>query len=448
MTRYITEPAKQIPIIATADLCIAGGSCTGVFAAIRAARMGLKVVLIERSNMLGGVAVNGLVNIWHSLHDIYGKEQIIAGLTAEMIERLQKRNAIEIDPNPNKSYTFNTWELAILLDELVKEHHIQVMLHTSYTAVVKEGKKLQAVIVENTDGRGAVAADFFIDATGDGRIAKDLNIPSYTNSTIQPPSSCFHLQGNFQDVDVNSLVRTHCHEFDLEDDWGWSSNVAGCKGISMRADNHVFQVRCDKADDLTFSEIEGRRQAKAFLDLIRKYGRNDTQYAFTALSSCIGVRETVHYETSFQAKAEDLLLGKRYDAPIMNGSYRIDIHHSENKGITFLYLDGREETFYGKYTSMEIGNWREKRGLSGEPAAYYQIPFQLLVGEYDNFIAVGRMIHADEGAYGALRVMVNLNQLGEAAGTAAALCVDRRIILPALDGRMVTAKLRKGGSIL
>jgi glycine/D-amino acid oxidase-like deaminating enzyme len=39
-----------------ADVCVLGGSCTGVFAAVRAARLGMRVVLIERENMLGGAA--------------------------------------------------------------------------------------------------------------------------------------------------------------------------------------------------------------------------------------------------------------------------------------------------------------------------------------------------------------------------------------------------------
>ena len=81
MNEYILEPERKVPVIEKADLCVVGGSCTGVFAAVRAARLGLKVVLIEKHNMLGGTAVSGLVNIWHSLHDTDRKNQVIAGLT-------------------------------------------------------------------------------------------------------------------------------------------------------------------------------------------------------------------------------------------------------------------------------------------------------------------------------------------------------------------------------
>ena len=152
------------------------------------------------------------------------------------------------------------------------------MLHISYVSVIKENNTLKSVIVENVDGRGAVAAKFFIDATGNGRIAKDLEMPSYTNATIQPPTSCFYLNGNTDGVDLGDLVRRHGKEFGLEDDWGWYADIVGCKGITMRADNHVFNVRCHRAADLTYAETEGRRQADALVSMLRKYGKANENY--------------------------------------------------------------------------------------------------------------------------------------------------------------------------
>lgn len=135
-----------------------------------------------------------------------------------------------------------------------------------------------------------------------------------------------------------------------------------------------------------------------------------------------------------------LLLGETYPDTVMRGTYRIDIHHQTDNGITFKYLDGRCETFYGKGTGAVYGNWREEMGLSGDCAKFYSLPFSVLVQErYANFIPVGRMLNADEGAFGALRVMVNLNQLGEAAGIAAALCAqggDVRTLDGAAVGRL------------
>ena len=449
MTEMIFEPARQIPVVAEADLCVVGGSCTGVFAAVRAARLGLKVVLVEKQNKLGGVAVSGLVNIWHCLVDMDFKDRIIAGLTLETIEKLYSKGVLTIQDNRNATYNFNPNELTILLDKYIKENNINLMLHTSYCSVVSEGDDVKAIIVENKDGRQAIKAKFFIDASGDGDVARDLSIPSFVNDYLQPPSACFHLQGEMDGVDLKELVLSHGKEFGLDDDWGWSTHVADCKGLTMRADNHVFGVRCNIASDLTKAEMEGRRQADAFVSMVRKYGRKDTSYALTNLCSYIGIRETVHYKTKFQANEKPLLLGERYSAPIMNGTYPIDIHHANDMGITFRHLDGLEVTEYGKGTKVVQSNWRENMGLTGDYAKYYQIPFDILVGErYHNFIAAGRMLNADMSAFGALRVMVNLNQIGEAAGVAAYLAVDRSQTVQEIDGTAVTELLRKGGSAL
>ncbi|MCC5788254.1 MAG: FAD-dependent oxidoreductase [Opitutales bacterium] len=56
----IQEPSRDLPIISEVDVCVLGGSCTGVFAAVRAARRGLRVAIVEKSNRFGGVATNGL----------------------------------------------------------------------------------------------------------------------------------------------------------------------------------------------------------------------------------------------------------------------------------------------------------------------------------------------------------------------------------------------------
>jgi heterodisulfide reductase subunit A-like polyferredoxin len=54
--RKLIEPSREISIVEDYDICIIGGSCTGVFAVVRAARLGAKVVILEKMNSFGGVA--------------------------------------------------------------------------------------------------------------------------------------------------------------------------------------------------------------------------------------------------------------------------------------------------------------------------------------------------------------------------------------------------------
>lgn len=445
VNRYITEPAKKIPVIAEADICVIGGSATGVFAAVRAARLGAKVILVERSNCFGGTATNGLVNVWHTLLDTENKKQIIAGLTAELLERIEPVS--DRGRDRAGSHFFNPHEMKTELDLMLIENKVSFMLHTMYTGLLTSGSTISAVFVENKDGRGAIKADFFIDATGDGDLCRDLGIESYTHSNIQPPSACFLLDGDASDIDAMGIIRRYGDEVSLEKDWGWSCRVPESNGITMRADTHVTGFMLDRADDLTKAEVEGRRKMRALVKLLNKYGKEGAKYSNICSCSSIGIRETRHYMTMRQAKQDELLLGKRYDDNILNGTYNVDIHLADGS-ITFRHFDGSYNTELRDGRHIK-GSWRKELGIADNVPVptYYSLPFSCLVPQkHTNIIAAGRMINADIGSFGALRVMVNLNQIGEATGVAAYLALDKNIPVQELEGIKVAKTLSEGGS--
>ena len=427
------------------DLVVAGGGCAGVFAAVRAARLGLKTAIVEKHNCFGGVATAGLVNVWHSILDIDGKEQIIAGLTEEVRSTLLKNGNAVLEDKVSPAVFFDPNVMKWELDKLAVSAGVHIFFHTHYHALQMEDRRITGVILGNKDGLGILTGDFFIDATGDGDLCRDGGVPSYRSDNPQPPSACYFLNGKIQG-DLEKLVTEHGAQFGLEDDWGWDGILPGLPGLSFRADFHVFGKQMDRALDLTQAEIEGRQKIYALAALLKKYDNPDIGIA--ALCSQIGIRETVHYETRFRANERDLLLGTGYEDTVMRGSYRVDIHHHQDNGITFKYLDGRKEVCYGKGNRTVCSNWREEEGITGPYARYYQIPFEILIQEHvDNLIPVGRMIHADQGSFGALRVMVNLNQLGEAAGVAAWLALQEDKTIQTVDGKSVQRILRQGGSI-
>lgn len=426
------------------DLVVVGGGCTGVFAAVRAARLGLKVAIVEKSNCFGGVATNGLVNVWHTLLDADGKEQIIAGLTEEVQNSLIKGGYACVQNTQSAGIRFDPNAMKLMLDELVEKNRIHVFFHTHYGSLIQNGNRIEKIIVANKDGLGTVTASFFIDASGDGDLCRDAGIPCYTASAIQPPTPCCLINGEIKG-NFGELVLKHGKEFGLDDDWGWSGFVPGLKNVSMRADFHITDKLCCRAEDLTRAEIEGRRKMYALGALLKKY--SNPEIGIVDVCSGLGIRETVHFETAHKADQYDLLLGKTFEDPIMKGSYRIDIHDSVG-GLTFKYLNGKKVYHKGKMNSKVESNWREEEGFTGDYARHYELPFEILVqNKIENLIPVGRMIHADEGAFGALRVMVNLNQLGEAAGVAAYLSVNGDQPIQAITGKQVRKLLVAGGSL-
>jgi len=445
----IWEPSKNIPVIEDCDICVLGGSCTGLFAAVRAARLGARVVIVEKQNCFGGVATSGMVNIWHSLYNTTFEKQIIAGLTHEVIERLMKRKAVSLEKdNKTSYYSLNTEELKIELDELAAESKIKPYLHTLYTAPYLEDGELKAVFVESKSGRGAIKAKVFIDATGDGDLCSHLGLDVSVPETKQPPTTCVRLSGisNLKKSEYDRLLNEHRKEFNLPEGFMWSSSIPGLPETVQYAATRVNNANCLDACSLTYSEMEARRQVRAIMDIIRKYGPEDSRdVSLAALPSYIGVRETRHVKCLYTLTEKDILTGRRFEDAIANGTYRIDIHHNDKPGLTFKYLDGTEIYIRDGYPSVP-GRWREEQP---ENPTFYQIPFRSIVpGKYKNILLCGRSLDADKGAFGAVRVMVNLNQTGEAAGTAAYLALDSGRGVDRIDIRKLRGTLTKGGSII
>ena len=88
---------------------------------------------------------------------------------------------------------------------------------------------------------------------------------------------------------------------------------------------------------------------------------------------------------------------------------------------------------------------------SAESPTFYQIPYRALVPRGPgpaNVLVAGRLTDADRGAYGAIRVIVNCNQTGEAAGAAAFLCLDSQTQPARVDPRKLRETLARHGSVV
>lgn len=440
----ITEPSRTIPVIHETDICVIGGSCTGVFAAIRAARLGARVAIIERANAFGGVATTSLVNVWHSPLDTEFNRPIMSGLTVESMDRLARRNVVETrEKSHGWAWAFNPFELQIELDEMVRETKVTPMLHTSFVAPHVADGKLDAILVENKSGRGAVRAKFFIDASGDADLCHRLGLETYVAGSLQPSTTCATLIRKIK-VDIGALIREHGREFNMPNGFVWDAPIPG-SDVRMVAGTRMYNENCSEAEALTRAEIEGRRQVRAIMDMIRKYAP-EANVSLQSLPSRIGIRETRHVRCHYQLTGRDVLEGVRFDDAIANGSYRVDVHHHDKPGITLKYLDGRQEyAVPGK--PAEWSRWREESATS---PTFYQIPFRSMLPKrsYGNVLVAGRMIDADPEAHAAIRVMVNMNQTGEAAGTAAYLCLNSGISADKLSTSSLRDLLARNGSII
>lgn len=386
-----------------------------------------------------------MVCIWHSELDCDYNEQIIGGLSLEVIARLKEKDAVLVkEQNPDIRFQLNTEELKIELDLLITEHEITPYLHTFYARPLEKDNAIEAVIIENKDGRSAIRAKTYIDASGDGDLAAHLHVPFSVDAHLQPPTTCAKIRG-LQGINMREFYNKYRNEFNVPKDAGWSTEIPSGSDVQLHAETHVFGANTADATQWTMAEMEGRRHVRAMMDMVRTHMPERQQHlGLLALSSSIGVRETRRCRALYHLTEMDVLEGVRFPDAIANGTYRIDVHYPEGGGYEFKYLDGRKvsRTAEGKIE----GRWRPERDVN---PLFYQIPYRTMVTEQcDNLIMAGRMIDADKAAFGGIRVMINMNQTGEAAGVAAVIAGEQQVATRDVDICDLRKRLREGGSII
>ena len=182
---FLVEPERKTPVIHT-DVFVAGAGTAGCIAAIAAARAGAKVLLVERTPVPGGTLGNGGIGIssfYSASKDPAEAKRIVGGLAYELEQRLEKESgATGFVPMPGDA-NFSSWRTVCdheiykgVISQMLLEAGVRVLLQTMFCDVVLEDDRIGAVLIENKDGRSAVAAKQYIDATGDGDIARMAGI--------------------------------------------------------------------------------------------------------------------------------------------------------------------------------------------------------------------------------------------------------------------------------
>ena len=166
---------------------------------------------------------------------------------------------------------------------------------------------------------------------------------------------------------------------------------------------------------------------RAIEDILREAGY--PRPVMEEVCSLIGIRESCHIASLYRVTETELLSGKRFPDEAGKGTYRCDVHGRNPPGTRFRYLDGTEVLITPDAPKQQ-SFWRDP-SLPTPPFYTWPIRSHIPVG-LDNLLPAGRMLDADTGAFGALRVMVNTNQAGEAAGNLVARALANGCPIPEL----------------
>ena len=175
------EASRPIPVFGDYDVVVVGGGFAGVAAALSAARNGVSVCLIEKACALGGLGTLGLVVDYLPLCDGLGY-QMVGGIGEELMLGVSKYDCSSPpdcwseDTLPQqrrkKRYelTYNPSAMVLLMEELLIDAGVVLFYDTRFSSIIKNENIIEAVIVENKSGRGAILCKHVVDASGDADV--------------------------------------------------------------------------------------------------------------------------------------------------------------------------------------------------------------------------------------------------------------------------------------
>lgn len=439
------------------DLIVVGGGPGGLPAAISGARMGLKTLLIERSSLLGGLAVSGLPILGYI--DRSGRK-VLGGIPQEFINRLEEVDATlgHIRCPVHNSFTMvNPSWFRITAFEMCQEAGVNISLYSELMDVKVDNGKITGITALCRGEVRSFDADIVIDAMGDACVSYLAGARYVKSKNLQPGSLVFTI-GNVNIQAFIEYLKKNPQTAILPDTYGVRQNLeqfTDSKGfiftgfselIEAAQKNNEFSVPRDRIifatlpnkgevmvnttrildldsssfDSVVAGEVEAHRQIKELMKFFRKYAPGFEECYLAGIAPQVGSRESRKTVGIKTLTMESLTAESIPMDTIALAGYNIDIHVPGTKK---LYLQPVEHA---------IG-----------------IPYGCLVSaDIEGLMMSGRCISVSDDIYGLTRIMGTCMAIGEAAGTAAAIACKKGVAPSEVDVAELRRTLAEAGAIV
>ncbi len=411
------------------DVIIVGGGPGGCAAAISAAREGAKVLVIEATGQLGGMATIGMVPAFTPFSD--GEKMIYRGIAEKIF--WENKKAVPHEPWEKLDWvSINPENLMKVYDRMVEEAGAEVLFFSRVAAVEKSADDtLEAVIVANNTGLTAFRAKVFIDATGDGVLAYWAGAEAHKGDEkgrLQASSLCFaignvdmthywtggNLSTDNPDSPIHDVIKSKKYEHVVRH---MCLNPMGPSVIEFNAGH----IDLDTTDPWQVSKAMklGRRIAEEYLCALKDIAPKTYGNAFVIkTASALGVRDSRRIIGDYILTQDDWIARRTFEDEIGRNCYWIDCHTADHVPM-----------YYSKGDS-------------------HGIPYRVLTPKgLRNVLTAGRCVSTDSKIFGSMRIMPACLVTGEAAGMAAAHAIQQnsRPDVHTVDTDRLRKRLREEG---
>jgi len=154
--RYYFQPEQNLNKTITTQVCIYGGTSSGVVAALELKRLGISSVIVHPGIRLGGLSAGGLG--WTD----FGNKEAVQGIAREFYQRVGAKYGT------TENWAFEPSVALAVFQDMVQEAGVEVyykaFLNRSSGVVMSNGR----IVRITTENGLTVNADYFIDATYEG----------------------------------------------------------------------------------------------------------------------------------------------------------------------------------------------------------------------------------------------------------------------------------------
>ena len=198
-------------------------------------------------------------------------------------------------------------------------------------------------------------------------------------------------------------------------------SVMPTPGVVVVNSTSMLEYNPVDAQSMTQAALEGREQTLTVVKFFQKYVPGFGDSFLLDSASALGVRESRRIVGVDTLRTDDCLEGKKSDQDVARGAHCLDVHEPSGKIYHKHIRDG------------------ESYGMS-----YWTLVPQKL----NNILVAGRCLSSERYANGSARMQAHIQAMGQAAGTAAAMCVEQSITPREVDVAALRERLQEQGAVV